>query len=44
MNGDKENNKHERSEYGMGSGTKIENKDIISLKKKIINMLSLFSS
>ena len=43
MNGDKEKNKHERSEYGMGSGTKIENKDIITLKKRIINMLSYSS-
>ena len=30
---------HNISDYGMGSGNKIENKDIFSLKNKIINML-----
>ena len=32
------------SNYGMGSGTKIENQDIFSLRKKILNMLGKFFS
>jgi GAF domain-containing protein len=39
MNGDEENINHERSDYGLGSGTRIENHDIITLKKRIINMM-----
>jgi GAF domain-containing protein len=31
------------SNYGFGSGTKIENQDIIYLRKKIINMLQSYS-
>ena len=40
MNGDEKNINSERSEYGLGSGTRIENHDIIALKKRIINMMS----
>jgi GAF domain-containing protein len=39
----KEDNKNKRmlkSNYGMGSGNKIENNDILSLKKRILDMLS----
>lgn len=39
MKGDNENKKLSQPDYGMGSGTRIENKDIITLKKKIVNML-----
>ncbi len=34
------NKKKLKSDYGMGSGNKIENKDILSLKNKILDMLS----
>lgn len=37
---DRKNERNEKSDYGMGSGTKIENKDIISLRKKIRNKLT----
>jgi GAF domain-containing protein len=40
MSGYQESEKQEKSDYGRGSGTKIEIEDIISLRKKIRNMLS----
>ncbi len=39
MNGDEEKINRERSDYGLGSGTRIENHDIITLKKRIVNMM-----
>jgi GAF domain-containing protein len=39
MIGDREDKEMGQSEYGMGSGTKIEIEDIISLKERIMNML-----
>ena len=36
MNGDKEDETVSQPDYGMGSNTKIENHDIIALKKIII--------
>jgi GAF domain-containing protein len=39
MNGDEENINRERSDYGLGSGIRIENHDIIALKKRIVNMM-----
>jgi GAF domain-containing protein len=39
MIGDREDKEMGQSDYGMGSGTKIEIEDIISLKERIMNML-----
>ncbi len=39
MTGKRENKKQSKSEFGMGSGIKIVNNDVISLKKRIIDML-----
>jgi GAF domain-containing protein len=39
MNDNTNNEKVEKSDYGMGSGVKIENEDIKSLKKMVLNLL-----
>jgi GAF domain-containing protein len=39
MTGKRENQKQSKSEFGMGSGIKIVNNDVITLKKRIIDML-----
>ncbi len=39
MNGYRESEKREKSDFGMGSGTKIEIEEIISLRKRVMNML-----
>lgn len=39
MNDNTDNEKVEKSDYGMGSGVKIENEDIKSLKKLILKLL-----
>jgi GAF domain-containing protein len=39
MNDNTDNEKVEKPNYGMGSGVKIENEDIKSLKKQILNLL-----
>jgi len=39
MSGYRESEKREKSNFGMGSGTKIEIEEIISLRKRVMNML-----